>query len=65
MAQERLILAIGRIERALTRLEQVKIYSANNGTGDDAALRMRHENLKSQTRAAIRDIDMLLGQGAH
>jgi hypothetical protein len=59
MAQERLILAIGRIERALSRLETVKVTA-----GGDTELRSRHEALKSEARAAIRDIDALLGQGA-
>lgn len=59
MAQERLILAIGRIERALSRLEMVKVSGR-----DDSELLARHEALKSETRAAIRDIDALLGQGA-
>jgi hypothetical protein len=60
MAQERLILAIGRIERALTRLENVKIPVA-----DESDLSIRHEALKSETRAAIRDIDILLNQGGN
>jgi hypothetical protein len=58
MAQERLILAIGRIERALSRLEVVKFPE-----GRDSELRIRHEALKSEARSAIRDIDALLGQG--
>jgi hypothetical protein len=58
MAQERLILAIGRIERALSRLEAVKVP-----TGGDTELQARHEALKSETRAAIRDIDALLNAG--
>ncbi len=60
MADERLILAIGRIERALSRLETVKIPRA--GDGDLVA---RHEALKSETRAVIRDIDALLTQGGN
>lgn len=58
MAQEQLILAIGRIERALSRMETAKI-----SVGSDAELQARHDALKSETRAAIRDIDALLGQG--
>ena len=58
MAQEQLILAIGRIERALSRLETIKISA-----GSDAELQARHDALKSETREAIRDIDALLGQG--
>jgi hypothetical protein len=58
MADERLIVAIGRIERALTRLETLKMPS--NG---DGALIARYETLKSETRAVIRDIDALLTQG--
>ena len=60
MAQEQLILAIGRIERALSRLETVKVPARG-----DAELQARHETLKSETRAAIRDIDVLLNAGGN
>ncbi|HEV7233075.1 MAG TPA: hypothetical protein VGN36_02445 [Sphingorhabdus sp.] len=60
MATERLIVAIGRIERALSRLEQVPAASAPAG---DNELASRHEKLKSETRAAIADIDRILAGG--
>lgn len=58
MAEQRLILAIGRIERALSRIEQVKTQ-----VGGDEALIARHQLLKSQTREAIREIDELIAGG--
>jgi hypothetical protein len=57
MVGQRLIVAIGRIERALSRLEQAPQPStpvADNNLSD------RHEKLKSETRAAIADIDRIL-----
>jgi hypothetical protein len=59
MATQRLIVAIGRIERALSRLEQMPLGSqlAASGEGDLAG---KHEQLKAETRAAIADIDALL-----
>lgn len=60
MAQEQLILAIGRIERALSRLEKARIPAGGN-----SELLARHEALKSETRAAIRDIDALLNAGGN
>jgi fumarate hydratase class II len=62
MAQEQLIMAIGRIERALSRLEQLKIPSTASGT--DIELQQRHNRLKHETSKAIRDIDALLQRGA-
>ncbi len=58
MAQQRLIQAIGRIERALSRLEQAPLKTA--GTADDNGLVAKHEQLKAETQAAIRDIDRIL-----
>lgn len=58
MAQQRLILAIGRIERALSRIEQLPERPTTSGGDPD--LLARHEQLKSETRAAIREIDELL-----
>ncbi len=58
MANERLILAIGRIENALSRLEQ---YNPGESSGDaDSDLVQRHEHLKSEARAAITAIDSIL-----
>lgn len=58
MAQPQLIIAIGRIERALSRIEQAPRPLANaNG---DRELRDKHEYLKAETKAAIADLDALL-----
>jgi hypothetical protein len=60
MADERLILAIGRIERTLSRLDTIQVQSK-----DDGALSARHETLKSETRSVLRDIEALLSQGGN
>jgi hypothetical protein len=69
MAQDRLIVAIGRIERALSRLEQVDLSigaaSGNNAPETDFALVARHEQLKAETQAAIIEIDALINVGVH
>ena len=70
MAQEQLIVAIGRLERALSRIEQADISSnglAVNGAPavGDADLAMRHDQLKAETRAAIKEIDALISAGAN
>lgn len=57
MAAQRLIVAIGRIERALSRLEQMP---PTNESGPDVYLNERHEKLKAETRIAIADIDRLI-----
>jgi hypothetical protein len=61
MVGQRLIVAIGRIERALSRLEQAPAPLTGDG---DAELSERHEKLKSETRAAIAEIDRILAGGA-
>lgn len=62
MTQQRLILAIGRIERALSRLERLPERATAAGDPDLSA---KHERLKSETRAAIREIDELLERSAN
>jgi hypothetical protein len=57
MADERLILAIGRIERALSRVEKLSTLLTQKQDGD---LVERHERLKSETLEAIRGIDQIL-----
>jgi hypothetical protein len=59
MAHDRLIEAIGRMERALGRLEAIDLSPSPN-VGSDPELAQRHEALKSETRAAIGDISRLL-----
>jgi hypothetical protein len=55
--EQRFIVAIGRIERALSRIEKSAIAPASAGNYD---LVERHEKLKSETRMAIRDLDKIL-----
>jgi hypothetical protein len=57
MIDQRFIVAIGRIERALTRIEKSAIAPAALGDND---LAERHETLKSETLIAIRDLDKIL-----
>lgn len=57
MIDQRFIVAIGRIERALTRIEKSAIAPATLGEND---LAERHEKLKSETLMAIRDLDKIL-----
>lgn len=57
MADERLIFAIGRIERALSRIEKLAIFPT---ASDESDLSKRHEKLKSETLAAIHDMDKIL-----
>jgi hypothetical protein len=57
MAEERFIVAIGRIERALSRLEKMALSPAVTESSD---LSERHKKLKSETLAAIGDIDKIL-----
>lgn len=61
MAVQRLIVAIGRVERALSRMEQLP---AINTLQAGVELEKRHEILKTETRAAIADIDRLLAGAA-
>lgn len=57
MIEQRFIVAIGRIERALSRIEKSAIAPASAGDND---LAERHERLKSETRMAIQDLDKIL-----
>ncbi|OYU01652.1 MAG: hypothetical protein CFE36_09145 [Sphingomonadaceae bacterium PASS1] len=57
MADERLIVAIGRIERALSRVEKLVTVPANP---HDTDLADRHARLKKETLDAIRGIDQML-----
>ncbi|WP_417617823.1 hypothetical protein [Parasphingorhabdus sp.] len=62
MDNERVILAIGRLERALSRIE-----SANGAQKEnvDAALAARHEALKAEMKQAIRTIDGMIKRQEH
>ena len=57
MIEQRFIVAVGRIERALSRIEKSAIAPASAGDND---LAERHEKLKSETHMAIRDLDKIL-----
>lgn len=57
MDNEPVILAIGRIERALSRIESAK---GTTKTDIDPSLAARHEALKSELKQAIQTIDGLI-----
>ena len=59
MAQDQLITAIVRIERAISKLEQVRLPAANGGNND---LKLRYDALKSATEQAVADIDRLISK---
>jgi hypothetical protein len=59
MPQDKLMQAIGRMERALSRLESVD-HSPAASSAESSDLAQRHEQLKAETRAAISEIDGLL-----
>ena len=61
MAEERFIVAIGRIERALSRIEKLATTPA---AGDATDLAERHEKLKSETLSAIQDMDKILASAS-
>jgi hypothetical protein len=63
MAEQQLIEAIGRIERALSRLERSGLSRGN--AQPDSDLVDRHNQLKAATRAALNDIDRLLDLKGH
>jgi hypothetical protein len=60
MAEQRLILAIGRMERALARLEHCAPRAAE-GEANAQALAARHRRLREAAAEAVARIDQLLG----
>jgi hypothetical protein len=60
MLQDRLIIAIGRIERAISRLDQFEIPAPKL---NESELSGKHEALKAETRAVIREIDAIISGG--
>jgi len=60
MENERLVLAIGRIERALGRIETAKQNTASNVA--DSNLGERHDALKLEMQQAIETIDGLIAK---
>ena len=61
MAQQRLIVAIGRIERALSRLEKLP---ADRDQAAGSELAVKYEKLKAEAKLAIAGIDEILGGSA-
>ena len=59
MPNDRMMQAIGRMERALAKLERIDVANTLSGA-PDTALQARHEKLKQETRAAVAQIDGLL-----
>lgn len=59
MAQQQMIEAIGRLERAVSRLEQVQIPEAST---HDPELEQRYTALKLATTQAVEEIDRLLAK---
>ena len=63
MAQQQMIEAIGRLERAVSRLEQTSLPTAPASP----ELEQRYATLKSATQEAVAEIDRLLAKegGVH
>ncbi|MBV9841772.1 MAG: hypothetical protein JOY99_09625 [Sphingomonadaceae bacterium] len=64
MTDERLVLAVGRLERAIARLEALPPPRPSSETvsrGDYAALEARHRRLRDSTASALAGIDRLIG----
>ena len=59
MAQQQMIEAIGRLERAVSRLEQAKLRQTSSTNPD---LEQRYSALKAATDQAVAEIDRLLAQ---
>ncbi|MBF6602355.1 MAG: hypothetical protein ITG03_05235 [Sphingorhabdus sp.] len=64
MENERVILAIGRIERALSRIESANQAMANRQPDllKDVELEKRHAALKNEMKQAIHTIDGLIAR---
>jgi hypothetical protein len=63
MAEQRLMQAIGRIERSLARLEQVDLSAASAAIDHD--LQQRHASLKTAAQSALDEIDKLLARAGN
>ena len=61
MPQDRMMQAIGRIERALGRLDTVKLNTPKQ-PAEPSDLQQRHDRLRHETQAAIGELDQLLRQ---
>jgi hypothetical protein len=60
VTDDRLIIAIGRLDRALTRLESVAAQE-REPAADSGDLAQRHERLRERTREAVDALDRLIG----
>jgi hypothetical protein len=66
MSEDRLILAIGRMERALARVEAAAGRAPGAAAPDDAAhraLQDKHQRLKTSVNAAITALDGIIAKG--
>lgn len=61
MTEERLTLAIRRLDRALARVEAASDHLAAGPGPETAKLLARHEKLRARTAEAIKAIDRLTG----
>jgi hypothetical protein len=67
MSDDRLITAIGRLERALSRIEAKATSPARAPSIADShpdGLQERHRRLRQHTQAAIDRLDQLIGDGS-
>lgn len=62
MPQDRMMQAIGRIERALARLESAGLEKASTSP-ENGDLQRRYDRLRTETQAAVGAMDALLNQG--
>lgn len=62
MPQDRMMQSIGRIERALARLEGAGLANAHT-LPDNGDLQRRYDRLRAETQAAVGAMDALLNQG--
>lgn len=60
MPQDRMMQAIGRIERAVARLEAVNVGMVTKAPLANTDLQQRYDHLRTETQAAIGEIDQLL-----
>lgn len=58
MSDDRIIIAIGRIERALSRIESLQPPS----DGALRAMEEKHTQLRNETSAALADLNQLIGR---
>lgn len=61
MSDDRIITAIGRIERALSRIEARSGSLSGEKADDSKMLEERHRQLRARTQSAIDRLDRLIG----